>query len=217
MKEYDMIELKNDVAQVVDDKKIKKSSMTKEDLVLLKISRKIKLCDDLIKEGQANKQQLCSSLKKLESSLIKHLMIMLLITIVVVAFMNLFPLSFIQKLIFILPIVLTCSCFILNDYLLDTLKIDVKKKLLKELNDDLDNVNQKNNELKKEYNYHKKKVNQLEKNDSELSEEVIKKDLEYSEAVFMGPLFQQLYLPHYFVEEPIEEQCCKVKKLRKKY
>ena len=43
------------------------------------------------------------------------------------------------------------------------------------------------------------------------------KGLEYSEAVFMGPLFQQLYLPHYFVEEPIEEQCCKVKKLRKKY
>lgn len=49
MKEYDMIELKNDLAQVVDDKKIKKSSMTKEDLVLLKISRKIKLCDDMIK------------------------------------------------------------------------------------------------------------------------------------------------------------------------
>ena len=62
-----------------------------------------------------------------------------------------------------------------------------------------------------------KKVNQLEKNDSELSEEKIKKDLEYSEAVFMGPLFQQLYLPRYFVEEPIEEQCCKVKKLSKKY
>lgn len=212
-----MIELKNDVAQVVDDKKIKKSFMTKEDLVLLNISRNMKLCDDMIKKGQANKRQLCSSLKKLESSLIKHLIIMLLITIAVVVLINIFPFSLMQKLIFILPIVFTCSCLTLNDYLLDTLKIDTKKKLLKELNADLDIVNQKNNELKKEYNYHMKKVNQLEKNNSELSEEKIKKDLEYSEAVFMGPLFQQLYLPHYFVEEPIEEQCCKVKKLSKKY
>lgn len=212
-----MIELKNDVAQVVDDKKIKKSFMTKEDLVLLNISRNMKLCDDMIKKGQANKQQLCSSLKKLESSLIKHLIIVLLITIAVVVLINIFPFSLMQKLIFILPIVFTCSCLTLNDYLLDTLKIDTKKKLLKELNADLDIVNQKNNELKKEYNYHMKKVNQLEKNNSELSEEKIKKNLEYSEAVFMGPLFQQLYLPHYFVEEPIEEQCCKVKKLSKKY
>ena len=95
-----MIELKNDVAQVVDDKKIKKSFMTKEDLVLLNISRNMKLCDDMIKKGQANKQQLCSSLKKLESSLIKHLIIMLLITIAVVVLINIFPFSLMQKLIF---------------------------------------------------------------------------------------------------------------------
>ena len=123
-----MIELKNDVAQVVDDKKIKKSFMTKEDLVLLNISRNMKLCDDMIKKGQANKQQLCSSLKKLESSLIKHLIIMLLITIAVVVLINIFPFSLMQKLILILPIVFTCSCLTLNDYLLDTLKIDTKKK-----------------------------------------------------------------------------------------
>ena len=188
-----MIELKNDVAQVVDDKKIKKSFMTKEDLVLLNISRNMKLCDDMIKKGQANKQQLCSSLKKLESSLIKHLIIMLLITIAVVVLINIFPFSVTIKLlfslIFILPIVFTFSCLTLNDYLLDTLKIDTKKKLLKELNADLDIVNQKNNELKKEYNYHMKKVNQLEKNNSELSEEKIKKRFGIFRSCFYGTTF----------------------------